>query len=397
MIRSLYILIILTLLQTLNARVSVLDNFFDAEKNGVTISPIIWLDNQVGVLGGKARGYNYASNVELDLKFNLEKICHLSGSELFINAFWDSGKNLSTKIGALYDVSMVFGGQNFLVNEIKFSKQFNSGAAFSIGRLSTALYFTNMPLLDYFISESMNGSPGSVFINFDLPTAPFATTGTFISYTKDYLDYRLGIFSANKNVFKGKYHGMSFSTADGFFLISQAQGKYNAWNLKGNLYLGGLYVTGDTTKYLGGESPGNYGIYTMWNQRLYNNSVGGGLSPFFTTVFAPKNRNIFPLYFSGGVVYEKISKSRDKDFAIFGISYSKFSSDLNKAKELGVQNLPVSTTINQDFESIIEVGYGAYFWERILFQPDVQYIIHPDGIKSRANALVLGIHLVATF
>jgi len=46
---------------------------------------------------------------------------------------------------------------------------------------------------------------------------------------------------------------------------------------------------------------------------------------------------------------------------------------------------------------VLEAGYAIYVSDYYTIQPDVQYIIRPDGKDAVRNALVIGIQFVASF
>jgi porin len=48
-------------------------------------------------------------------------------------------------------------------------------------------------------------------------------------------------------------------------------------------------------------------------------------------------------------------------------------------------------------EHVLEAGYAIYISDYYTVQPDIQYIIQPNGISSIRNAVVIGIQLIANY
>jgi porin len=48
-------------------------------------------------------------------------------------------------------------------------------------------------------------------------------------------------------------------------------------------------------------------------------------------------------------------------------------------------------------EHVLEAGYAIYITDYYTIQPDIQYVIRPNGAGDIRNSLVLGIQLGASF
>ena len=51
----------------------------------------------------------------------------------------------------------------------------------------------------------------------------------------------------------------------------------------------------------------------------------------------------------------------------------------------------------QQFEMTLEVNYGVAIRPGLLLQPDVQYMVHPNGTQTTRNALAIGINIVVNW
>lgn len=65
------------------------------------------------------------------------------------------------------------------------------------------------------------------------------------------------------------------------------------------------------------------------------------------------------------------------------------SSDLRLAEEINPSPAGV-----QNFEMIAELNYGWTVRTGLLLQPDLQYVVHPNGNTRLHNALAIGINIV---
>jgi porin len=151
----------------------------------------------------------------------------------------------------------------------------------------------------------------------------------------------------------------------------------------GNYQLGGLYVTGKTTNSSLALKNGNYMIYAMIDQMIYRKGSypsKRGITPFISLLFAPeKDRNLFPFFFTSGIVFNGLIPKREKDEIAIGAAYGRFSRDL---KEIDGKK--------QNAETVLEVNYKVHINDWFYFQPDIQYIITPNGHDSISNAWVFG-------
>jgi porin len=162
--------------------------------------------------------------------------------------------------------------------------------------------------------------------------------------------------------------------------------------MPGNYKVGAFYLTGSERKFSGGHQQGDPGLYFLFDQMVYRK--GGpksdrGLTPFISLFFQPKNRNLFPFFMNGGLVYKGPFDKRPDDVATCGVAYGRYSSDLAR-----VQSQRHETP--QNAETVLEANYSIQITPWFYIMPDVQYIIHPKGRTTDPNALVLGAQIGLT-
>jgi len=128
----------------------------------------------------------------------------------------------------------------------------------------------------------------------------------------------------------------------------------------------------------------NIGLYLVLDQELYiedraEEDFFQGLGAFFQFSWAPDNRNEVTRYTGGGLTYTGPFSGRDNDVMGLGFARAVFSS-----------NLPDST-----HETSIELFYKYWITRWMFLQPDVQYIINPNGLLD--DALAIGIRAEIAF
>jgi len=86
---------------------------------------------------------------------------------------------------------------------------------------------------------------------------------------------------------------------------------------------------------------------------------------------------------------------RANDVAGFAVIYGSFSSDLRQSERLQ-RRAGVAAAIH-DYELVLEWTYGIQVARWLTVQPDVQYVVRPNGSSAIPNALILGFQVSMNF
>ena len=89
-------------------------------------------------------------------------------------------------------------------------------------------------------------------------------------------------------------------------------------------------------------------------------------------------------------MYKGLIPTRDTDQFGVAFAYGDYSSSKERADER--RNRPVQT-----YEGVVEFSYRVQLNKWAYVQPDLQYIIRPDGTGLTQNATVLGFQLGVIF
>ncbi len=143
-------------------------------------------------------------------------------------------------------------------------------------------------------------------------------------------------------------------------------------------YKVGGYHDGETLPEIATGKPvkGTWGVYVLGEQMIYaeNAAFTEGLSAFLALSYAPPERNLITFMVTGGLSYVGLIPGRDKDGLAFIVANAGYSQDAP----------------NRDFELLLELNYRVAVAPWFFFQPDIQGIVHPNGYRTIADALVVG-------
>jgi porin len=225
---------------------------------------------------------------------------------------------------------------------------------------------------------------------------PDTTWGARIKFAPVKRFYAMvGAYNGDPALKQGARHGLDFSLHGPLFVI----GEFGLRGSSGNLKFGGYDNAGTANTFLSPPdrprqtSSDRRGVYVVGDHVLLRFGDPSqdrhlGLFGAFTAA-ADQRVNPFPYFFDTGLVMYGPSRRRPKDFIGFAAVYGSYSSDLRRAEEIQ----PTSTGV-QRFETVLELNYGWTIRPGLLLQPDLQYIVHPNGNERLPNALAIGLNIV---
>jgi porin len=260
-----------------------------------------------------------------------------------------------------------------------------------------------------FTSVGVDLVPIGIFLN--APGAfgyPDTTWGARVKFRPARQFYTMvGAYNGDPNLKGGTHHGLDFSMRGPLFLIGELGFRRNYANSStpsGNLKFGGYYNGGTRPTFGSGikgqpteTGGGRYGLYILGDKTLVrwgDSDSNRHLGAFGAFTFAPDQAvNKVPYFFDTGLVAYGPSRRRSKDFIGVAVVYGSYSGDLRRAEET---QLNPSTGI-QRFEMAVECNYGWRIRPGLLLQPDVQFLIHPNGNKAIPSAVAAGLNLVVNW
>lgn len=348
-------------------------------------------------VGGEQKAFAYADCWAWDFNFDLQKMYGLCGWQFYFNVGLRGGSNLARTIGNQFPPAQLYGNETFWLDNLYLQKTLLcERLRFRIGRLQAGDYFLQNPLFYQYVSNAFCGNPIAVFFNGVFSAYPNAQWGVYSDYkVTDHVLAKVAVFNTNPDTNQPKYHGVDFrfKNRDGAQIITEWSYLLNQGpcdqGLPGNYKVGYFVYTRKFPQFNSSCRVNNYGYYFMLDQMVYRQGCRW-VRPFAALLFAPTSRNLFPFFFTSGIVAKGVVRCRPCDISAFGVAYGTYSKDLRKRQ----RHNHVAT---QNYEMVIELNHQIKVNKWLFIQPDMQYIIKPKGYDSIKNALVLGAQVGITF
>ncbi len=402
----------------------------DLHGKGIDIT-LNYVAETFGVLaGGLERRATYEGRLEFTVDADLEKLVGWKGASTHVTVFQihNAGRNAADITGGIADPSNIDALPTTRLFTAWFQQDFNGIASLRVGQLAADD--------EFFTSETAGGLLNGTFgwgnnlaanITNGGPAYPLATPGARLQVNAiENLTLLGGVFAGDPaganctdDPQKCNRHGVTFSTSGGTLWMGEAQyavnkGK-NAMGLPGVYKVGAWYATADyadqrfgldgagTTVLLSDPAitdplnhGGNWGIYGVADQMVWRGAARS-INLFLRGGYSPADRNLVTWYIDGGAGFKGIVPGRADDTFTLGVSYAKISGDVVAADQ-------DAGNVARDHEIVFEASYAAQIAPWWVVQPDLQYIVHPnggqnpnDGTQGFDHAVLVGLRSTITF
>ena len=405
----------------------------DLSDKGVDLTVQSTSDMLGSTMGGATRGGAYSGLLSLGANVDLEQSIGWEGATFNSTWNWLYGNDLSSQyIGNSMLVSGIAGPPAFSCYQLWLEQKLFQyvlsirggmlGLDTEFGISDTATLFVNttfgMPYL--FLNNLPNGGP----------TYPMSTPGVRVAlHPASWMTLRSALTQANPFTTEQNPHNFNwnFGPAGGLLSLNEFETQWNkrtdSTGLPGAAKAGFWIQTGEdpapqasASFVYSAPSANAYGtgFYAMVDQQITDpckmtyadesNACipcvkGGaaqgkvpcrmGLHSFARIGFSPQQWSVTSFYADGGVAYKGLLPGREKDQLGLAFAYAQMSpSLLSQASAAGLSG---------SFESVAELTYSWIVSPSVALQPDLQYVIHPNGTEQYGNALVLGIRAVVNF
>lgn len=363
--------------------------------------------------GGLSQSVGYTHEIVVGGHFDLEKIFGWRGAMLTASFAEGAGHNLSENIGNYFVVSESYvQDTGVLFNLYLTQKLFDEALELRVGRMSAGQMFATLPAFGLQVNGGINGNPNNLFSNAPFHAGITATNAAMIKYKATKEVYAsAGIFQATPRLGNNAYHGADFSIrpGDGILMLFETGWKptfgageaglsknkqaVETPGLPGIYKLGGYYSNYTFDRFAGGQIANAYGFYAMGQQMVWRSpsNKNNNFSLWGGVVYSPQTEiSSNPFMGMAGTIWQGLIPGRDQDqwltcFLIANISNAYATSSAN----------PRSAT--PTYEAVFETSYVIQLNKYLSVQPDIQYIVRPNGYGSIPNALVLGLQAVLSF
>lgn len=358
-----------------------------------------------GVLsGGLERRGSYEGRLEFSVDADLGKLVGWKGASTHITVYNinSSSRNVAANVGTIADPSNI----DALQTTRLFTAWFQQGSTndpFSvrIGQLAADDEFITSPTAGGLVNSTFGWAGVLAADMLDGgPAYPLAAPGVRVQVKpSDNIAILGAVFTgdpagagcSDRPQVCNRYGLKMFDMDGGSLWMGEVQYAVNQGKdtkgLPGIYKVGAWYETTEFPDWISGANhSGNYGIYGVADQTVWKGAAQS-MSVFVRAGAAPSDRNLLSFYVDGGFGFKGLVPGRSDDVLTFGIAYEKVSSKAATAA------LP---TVLDD-EIVLELSYQALLAPWWVLQPDFQYIVHPGGATSVANAAVIGLRSTIKF
>jgi len=420
------------------------------EMSGIDIT-LAFIGETLAVLsGGLHQRASYEGRAEFSVDTDLQKLVGWTGGSTHVTVFDihnGSWFNAADNVGAVTDPSNIdaplpttrlftaWFQQNFFndrlsirAGQIAIDEEFMTGV--NIGGASTpltpaaGLINATFGLIQVIPANMTSGGPAYPFAApgvrvWAAATNELSATGAVLSGDP------AGPNCHDDNPLKCNPYGLEFSFTGGSLWMGELQYAVNtdkkATGLTGVYKLGGWYATtrfpsqrygidatgavvslgvDDTADPI--QLRGDWGLYGVVDQMIWRGAESH-VNLFARVGFSPTQRNLISYYVDGGFGVYGPFAGRPDDMLTFGVAYVKISPEVAGVDADSVDDSGAPFVVRHS-ETVYELSYIAQIAPWWSIQPDVQYIVHPNGGQNGddptitvKNAFIVGVRSTVQF
>ena len=380
--------------------------------NGISVAVLLIADPFGNVSGGVRRGaadYNLAA---FGIIFHTDRLLGWPGGQFHVGFADNFGTSLSRDyVGNAFPIQLAdVADAHPRLTYLSYTQSLlEDRLSIRLGRTTinsvAGEEFLGSQYFKAFTSVGIDLVPLGPFLN--APGAfgyPDTTWGARVKFKPVERFYAMaGAYNGDPRLKQGARNGVDFSLRGPVFAIGEIGLRWNfekdSPRLPGNLKLGSYYNGGSARVFTTAPAAqpeterGRSGFYVIADQALLrwgDSAQDRHLGVFGAFTAAPDQRvNQVPYFFDSGLVMYGPSSKRPRDLIGLAVAYGSYSSDLRLAEEINPSPAGV-----QNFEMTVELNYGWTVRPGLLLQPDLQYVVHPNGNTRLHNALAIGINIV---
>ncbi|WP_455924497.1 carbohydrate porin [Pseudomonas putida] len=369
----------------------------------------------------------YSDQLALGTKLDLQKIAGWDDAIFQLTITERSGRNLANdrisdpRAGMLSTPQEVYGrGQTWRLTQMWLSKGWLDGALnVKFGQFGEGEDFNTFPC-DFqnnaFCGPQAANWAGSVWYNW-----PVAQWGLRVKYALSSEVYaQVGAFEVNpSNLETGNGFKLSGSGTKGALIPVEVVWSPKVNGLPGEYRLGYYYssakaadvyegANGEPQPLSGGDfrSHGSkHGAWIVAQQQLTSRGgdAGRGLSAFFNATVHDRATNLVDNFLQAGLVYKGLFDARPLDDLGIGIARIHVNDNVAKGARMANELAGLTDYDDPGFMPVrhsewdAEVHYGFVLTPWFTVRPNLQYVVHPGGVKEVDNALVAGLKFITKF
>ncbi len=367
-----------------------------SKEYGVSFFYNYYADAYTNVSGGESKGANYTHIMIFGADFDFEKIFGLEGGCLRISGAYNSGNDLSKKIGNFFSISESAVTRGGMFYELYYSQKINLSwedtLTINAGRMSMSDNFATLPAFGYLGGGALDSTAEAIFYASPFTSSTLATWGVVANYdTSNNLTFSYGLFQAPANVNSPNWDGLDWGISgdDGYMMLLQVQWSPTFFgNLTGVYQVGGYFFDGYDMQCLNSSNfrDDGYGFYLQGQQMIWADKTNSAKNiTFWAGVEYAPITSISAIQWQvfSGFQFSGLIPSREQDAIFISWTSGFFSDDYNSG--------------NSSCETIFEVNYLWQLNNFISIQPVAQYVLRPNGVSNIDDAVVLGGQVMVSF
>jgi porin len=331
------------------------------------------------VRGGERRGSTYVGLAELGFTGDLEKLGLWKNGTFFVGGSFSQGRGITRFVGDYQDpASFAYEEPAHLAEYWYMHRFLQDRLSVKVGKVDSGTTFLYHDSHDFFFHSG--------FSNLDtphIPTAPETTWG--IVSTFELQRGAMLKFGIHDETEDGNYDRPTFRTP---CYVLELDKEYTLFGrLPGYAFIGTWYDTA-VFDFAGATKRSNrgfgFGIDQMIWRKYANKRSDDPLGVNFFMRFQAdmKDRNETHRNLDCGLTYKGFWNSRPDDVVGIGSSMVRFSPGYREEEDL-----------QYGYETAMECFYRMQVTERLMVQPDFQYIWRPGGQHPNATILGLAFHV----
>ncbi|MEX2381277.1 MAG: carbohydrate porin [Opitutales bacterium] len=336
--------------------------------------------------GGIDNGSAWAGLLDFGMELDLEKLAGWQGATFFANAFFFHGNDVSGDfVGDFNAVSNLYTDTSFNFYNIFLQQTFGDADSFvKIGQIALDD--------DFMVSETsllfLNAGFGPLPVQSGNTAAPIyalAAPGVMVHVEPDTSWFlRAGIYAGDAGPAVSGNQGFNWKTGGsaGWMFIGESGFKYGDEGAS-VVKLGGYYHSGDYERFSDATIENSIGsLYAVIDHQLIASDAGTGLHIFARGGVTPDDEiAAVKSYADTGLVAMNVF--RGDDSLGLAVSWTHFAEGFVQ-KEGG-----------RSSEIVSELTYQVPLSDRFVLQPNLQYIVNPQGGGN--HAILTGLRAEITF
>jgi porin len=330
--------------------------------------------------GGIKKGNSYLGLANFRISFDTEEGHLWKGGRFFINAANAHGGNPSADlVGDFHTVSNIEADDITYIHELWYSQTINQ-VEIVAGLQDLNTDFVSSEFGSLYINSTF-GTPSTISDNVPSPIFPLTSMGISFKWnTSKSSIFKLAVFDGLPTELSHNEHNLNwnFCKDDGIFAVTEYQIIPVTLNgLKGS-YRAGIYYHSQLIETTDENNKlklfnNNYGIYFIADQLIWKKpGSDGGFGIFAQMALSPRAINTHNRYFGIGMSYQGLIIKRADDKLGIALTNAGFSGN------------------GKSDETIIEMCYKMQLSANFFIQPDLQYVINPEGTDQKLKNATVG-------